>query len=179
MFDSQLTTYAVLQRLNARGILFITLRRRGPALMRGLQGLPGAAWKRMRLHGVKPVHGRERRNKGFGQEEGSSLRLRKESFEGRILCLQRESLSWIAVGIADMNTPHAHGAGELETRDSFPGIVGKLFPRHPPPFQGGEGAGPPVGHGFHSSVCRRTGSTAWLQPVTPLGSKGISPGKTA
>jgi len=52
VFDSQLTTYAVLERLNARGILFVTLRRRGPALMRQLKELPAASWNRMRLHGV-------------------------------------------------------------------------------------------------------------------------------
>ncbi len=52
VFDSQLTTYAVLERLCARSILFITRRRRGPALMRQLQELPAAAWKKMRLHGV-------------------------------------------------------------------------------------------------------------------------------
>jgi transposase-like protein len=52
VFDSQLTTYAVLERLNTRGILFITLRRRGPALMRWLKELPAAAWKKVRLHGV-------------------------------------------------------------------------------------------------------------------------------
>ena len=52
VFDSQLTTYAVLERLNSRSVLFITLRRRGPALMRQLKELPAAAWKKMRLHGV-------------------------------------------------------------------------------------------------------------------------------
>lgn len=52
VFDSQLTTYAILERLCARSILFITLRRRGPALMRQLKELPAAAWKKMKLHGV-------------------------------------------------------------------------------------------------------------------------------
>jgi len=52
VFDSQLTTYTVLERLCARSILFITLRRRGPTLMRQLKELPAAAWQKMRLHGV-------------------------------------------------------------------------------------------------------------------------------
>lgn len=52
VFDSQLTTYAVLERLNAKSILFITLRRRGPALMRQLKELPAGAWMKMKLHGV-------------------------------------------------------------------------------------------------------------------------------
>ncbi len=52
VFDSQLTTYAVLDRLDQRGILFITLRRRGSALMRHLKDLPAGAWKRRTLPGL-------------------------------------------------------------------------------------------------------------------------------
>jgi len=52
VFDSQLTTYPVLDRLDKRGILFITLRRRGPAILRQLHGLPKAQWKTMKLAGV-------------------------------------------------------------------------------------------------------------------------------
>ena len=52
VFDSQLTTYTVLDRLDKMGIQFITLRRRGPALMRQLKQLPITEWKKMRLHGV-------------------------------------------------------------------------------------------------------------------------------
>jgi hypothetical protein len=42
-----------------------------------------------------PVHGRECRKKALRKEEGSSLRFGKESFEGGVFCLTRESLSWI------------------------------------------------------------------------------------
>ncbi|MGH9340925.1 MAG: hypothetical protein ACRD1R_15350 [Acidobacteriota bacterium] len=52
VFDSQLTTYPVLDRLDKRGILFITLRRRGASLMRQLQELPTRTWKKMTLSGV-------------------------------------------------------------------------------------------------------------------------------
>jgi transposase len=52
VFDSQLTTYDVLDRLDREGILFITLRRRGRVLMHNLETLPASAWKRMRLSGV-------------------------------------------------------------------------------------------------------------------------------
>jgi len=52
VFDSQLTTYPVLDRLDKRGILFITLRRRGPAILRQLHDLPKAQWKTMKLAGV-------------------------------------------------------------------------------------------------------------------------------
>jgi len=52
VFDSQLTTYPVLDRLDKRGIQFITLRRRGPAILRQLHALPKAQWKTMKLAGV-------------------------------------------------------------------------------------------------------------------------------
>ncbi len=52
VFDSQLTTYAVLDRLDKQDIRFITLRRRGSSLLRQLQALPAQAWKRMTLSGV-------------------------------------------------------------------------------------------------------------------------------
>lgn len=53
VFDSQLTTYDVLDRLDkTEKILFITLRRRGPKLMRQLKELPAPSWKKMTLTGV-------------------------------------------------------------------------------------------------------------------------------
>jgi len=39
-------------RLDKRGVLFITLRRRGAAILRTLDALPNAAWRRVTLHGV-------------------------------------------------------------------------------------------------------------------------------
>ena len=44
-FDSKTTNYPALSQLNQRGIWFITIRRRGAALLRYLQSLPGSAWK--------------------------------------------------------------------------------------------------------------------------------------
>jgi len=52
VFDSQLTTYDALDRLDREGVLFITLRRRGRALLHNLETLPASAWKRMTLAGV-------------------------------------------------------------------------------------------------------------------------------
>jgi hypothetical protein len=52
LFDSQLTTYPVLDRLDKCGIRFITLRRRGPAQSRQLEALPKAQWKTMKLTGM-------------------------------------------------------------------------------------------------------------------------------
>ena len=45
-FDSKVAEYAELNRLNDRDIRFITIRRRGAAVIRRLQGLPASAWRR-------------------------------------------------------------------------------------------------------------------------------------
>ena len=49
VFDSRLTTYAHLARLDRMGIAFITLRRRSPALLTEIERLAPAAWRRVRL----------------------------------------------------------------------------------------------------------------------------------
>ena len=45
VFDSQLTTYAVLDELTARGIRWLTLRQRGRTELSRLAALPASAWK--------------------------------------------------------------------------------------------------------------------------------------
>jgi hypothetical protein len=46
-FDSRLTTYAEMSRLNVRGkTSFITIRRRGSRILRGLDSQPNSAWRR-------------------------------------------------------------------------------------------------------------------------------------
>jgi hypothetical protein len=52
IFDSQLTTYRVLGQLDKQGVRFITLRRRGKALLRSLAQTPREQWRRGRLGGV-------------------------------------------------------------------------------------------------------------------------------
>lgn len=49
VFDSRLTTYAHLARLDQLGITFITLRRRSPALLQQIAELPPSAWRRATL----------------------------------------------------------------------------------------------------------------------------------
>jgi hypothetical protein len=49
VFDSRLTTYAFLDRLNQRGIKFITLRRRTRPLLRSIWSHPDSAWRRITL----------------------------------------------------------------------------------------------------------------------------------
>jgi hypothetical protein len=49
VFDSRLTTYAHLARLEQMGITFMTLRRRSAALLQQVQDLPASAWRRVTL----------------------------------------------------------------------------------------------------------------------------------
>ena len=49
VFDSRLTTYRNLGRLDDLGITFITLRRRSPKLLGELSALPPSAWRRVTL----------------------------------------------------------------------------------------------------------------------------------
>ncbi len=63
VFDSKLTTYANLSKLNDLGINFITIRRRTRKMVQELQAQPRSAWQRVELqrvtvtvHGVGPLH---------------------------------------------------------------------------------------------------------------------------
>jgi hypothetical protein len=56
IFDSRLTTYANLHRLNQQGIQFITLRRRSAALLREITTQPASAWRRVELKGVSRAY---------------------------------------------------------------------------------------------------------------------------
>jgi hypothetical protein len=49
VFDSKLTTYAGLDRLDAKGITFITLRRRSRKLLTEVTDLPASAWRTVEL----------------------------------------------------------------------------------------------------------------------------------
>jgi transposase len=49
VFDSRLTTYAVLDELNARGITWLTLRRRGKTVLDQLAALADTAWRSVRI----------------------------------------------------------------------------------------------------------------------------------
>jgi hypothetical protein len=49
VFDSRLTTYAHLARLDKLGVTFITLRRRSAALLQEVANLPASAWRRVTL----------------------------------------------------------------------------------------------------------------------------------
>src|SRR5208282_4688668 len=52
IFDSKLTTYANLNKLNQQKIRFITLRRRSRQLLRAVANTPASAWTRIELDGV-------------------------------------------------------------------------------------------------------------------------------
>jgi hypothetical protein len=59
-FDSKLTDYAALSRLNQRGVHFITIRRRGAAILRRLEGLAASAWSQAVLDTPQRCHQRIR-----------------------------------------------------------------------------------------------------------------------
>lgn len=50
VFDSRLTTYRGLARLDEMGIMFITLRRRSPRILKEIEELPRSAWRRVTLN---------------------------------------------------------------------------------------------------------------------------------
>src|SRR5262249_10216959 len=54
--DSRVMTYPELSRLNQRGIWFVTIRRRGVALLRRLAGLPASAWHKAVIDTPKRCH---------------------------------------------------------------------------------------------------------------------------
>jgi len=56
VFDSKLTTYANLNRLQELGIHFITLRRRSKKMLEAIHQRPASAWRRIRLDGVSRAY---------------------------------------------------------------------------------------------------------------------------
>jgi hypothetical protein len=56
IFDSKLTTYANLDKLNRMGIQFITLRRRSPKLLDEIARTPMSAWRRVELESVSRAY---------------------------------------------------------------------------------------------------------------------------
>lgn len=56
IFDSRLTSYANLSRLNQWGIHFMTLRRRSRQLVEAIYQAPASAWRRIELQGVSRLY---------------------------------------------------------------------------------------------------------------------------
>jgi hypothetical protein len=59
-FDSKVTRYEELSKLNQRGIWFITIRRRGVAILRRLQSLPASQWQQAVIDTAQRRHQRLR-----------------------------------------------------------------------------------------------------------------------
>jgi hypothetical protein len=55
-FDSKVTTYPELCRLNQRGVWFVTIRRRGTAVVRRLRQLPTGSWHKAVIDTPKRCH---------------------------------------------------------------------------------------------------------------------------
>jgi len=60
LFDSKVVPYSELARVNQRGIHFVTIRRRGAAVIRRLRALPPQAWQRAVIDTPKRRHQRVR-----------------------------------------------------------------------------------------------------------------------
>ena len=60
IFDSKLTTYANLNRLNQKGIDFITLRRRSQKMLATIEQTPASAWRRVELQNISRAYRRPR-----------------------------------------------------------------------------------------------------------------------
>jgi hypothetical protein len=56
IFDSKLTTYANLNRLNQLGVRFMTLRRRSARMMAEIAAEPISAWRRIEIEGVSRTY---------------------------------------------------------------------------------------------------------------------------
>jgi hypothetical protein len=56
IFDSKLTTYGNLGKLNEQGIEFITLRRRSHAMLQEVWAQPESAWRQIHLEGVSRIY---------------------------------------------------------------------------------------------------------------------------
>ena len=56
IFDSKLTTYQNLDKLNQLGIGFMTLRRRSKKMLEAINQEPLSAWRRIKLEGVSRVY---------------------------------------------------------------------------------------------------------------------------
>jgi len=73
VFDSKLTTYEGLDRLDAAGITFLTLRRRSPSLLAEAGDLPASAWRTVTL---EVPHRRYRNPQVYEQK----VRLRQRTY---------------------------------------------------------------------------------------------------
>jgi hypothetical protein len=56
VFDSKLTTYENLSKLNSMGVQFITLRRRDAAVVKQIRAVPPSAWRKIELKSIARVY---------------------------------------------------------------------------------------------------------------------------
>jgi hypothetical protein len=81
-FDSKVTTYPELSRLNRRGVWFVTIRRRGAAVVRRLRQLPANAWHKAVIDTPKRCHQHVRYVEEFVRLPGYEGTARQVAVEG-------------------------------------------------------------------------------------------------
>jgi transposase len=104
VFDSQLTTYAVLDELTGRGIRWLTLRQRGKAELDRLAALPASAWKTVTIArtGHHRRHRRPRLHEDLITPKGVTTQVRQIA----ITNIGRDEPTLLITG--DRDTPAKH-----------------------------------------------------------------------
>lgn len=82
LFDSRATTYPRLSELTARHVGFITVRRRGVAMIKRIQALPAKQWKQCQVTQAKGKKRRVRYIEETTRLEGYEGTLRQIAFDG-------------------------------------------------------------------------------------------------
>lgn len=82
LFDSRATTYAKLSELTRRGVGFITIRRRGSAMLRQIRALPARQWHPCQVTQAKGKRRSVRYIQETGTLEGYQGELRQIVFDG-------------------------------------------------------------------------------------------------
>src|SRR5262249_58159292 len=77
VFDSNLTTFEGLDRLDEQGIIFITLRRRSPALLKQIENLAPSAWRTVTLD---VPHRKYRKPRAYEQKASPPPRTLRQFF---------------------------------------------------------------------------------------------------
>ena len=81
-FDSKVTTYEELSRLNRRPVWFVTIRRRGSAVVKRLRGLPASAWSKAVIDTPKRCHQNVRYVDETTRLRGYEGQVRQVAFDG-------------------------------------------------------------------------------------------------
>jgi len=98
-FDSKLALYSELSRVNQRGICFVTIRRRGAAVLRRLHALPAHTWRRTVVDIPKRRHQHVRYIDETVKLRGYAGPIRQVALDG----LGRAEFTWLVSNNLDVS----------------------------------------------------------------------------